>query len=70
MFAKYVGAVRIGRRGKAPVGRARIVRGADRLPCRITAVWQRDPISGQLELRWRSAAETAVDLIYPNRWAA
>lgn len=69
MFTKYAFAVRGARRGKAPVG-ARMFPAADRPRTGVTAVWQRDPISGRLELQWQSAAAMAVDLMHADRRAA
>ena len=57
MFAKYALAARIAPR-KAPLGGARIVLAANRPRRRVMAVWQRNRISGRIELRWRPAAET------------
>ena len=62
MFAKNVlAAARIGARGAARVGGLGTVLVADRPRYRITAVWQRNPVSGRLELGWQSAAGTRED---------
>jgi hypothetical protein len=57
MFGKYALAARIGRGGKAPAGKARVALMAVRPHCRITGVWQRNPISGRIELTWQVALE-------------
>lgn len=83
MFAKYALAARLAPRGKAPVGGARIVVAADRPGC-VTAVWQRNPISGRLELRWQTGARptprlalvagrderASADFVQPDRQVA
>jgi hypothetical protein len=58
MFANYAWVARVGLGGKASAGKPRDVLTADRTHGRVTAVWQRNPISGRLELAWQSALET------------
>lgn len=58
MFHKHAFAVQIGCPGRAPAGRTIGVAVKGSRPRRIvTGVWQRNPISGRLELAWQSAAD-------------
>lgn len=54
MFRKHALTLRIGPRAVIAAGNARVV-GANRSRERIiTAVWQRNPVSGRLELKWQA----------------